>query len=148
MLDIILYFRDHNRLNKTSMKILTKLIALTTIFFCAVACDQTYVVSGYKNNEVSASKLQQYKAEALGSKITLEFYNEDVKLTIHLSNNEKPKYFVLSKNDSGAYTCTEGKYTIVLELNTFLKFITGGKISNYNNGNLVWETTFEREWLF
>lgn len=130
------------------MKILTKLTILATLFFCAVACDQTYVVSGYKNNEVSASKLQQYKAEALGSKITLEFYNEDVKLTIHLSNNEKPKYFVLSKNDSGAYTCTEGKYTIVLELNTFLKFITGGKISNYNNGNLVWETTFEREWLF
>jgi len=75
------------------MKILTKLIALTTIFFCAVACDQTYIVSGYKNTEVSASKLQEYKAKALGSKITLEFYDDDVKLTIHLSNDEKTKYW-------------------------------------------------------
>ena len=91
--------------------------------------------------------MQKYKTEALGSKLTLEIYSNDVKVTVYPKDGS-PDSSVFTKENNTTYVFTKGKDKAVLKLNLLVKYIRSGVISVYENNKLTGKITFERDGVF
>lgn len=101
-------------------------------------------------NEETEYKIQELKAEALGTKMLCEIFSSDIKVTLfeEKSNGELDKEtIVFTKNKQNVYECKgrfEGSFAI-LKLETILGLITKIKIISYEKNKHIATMIFERE---
>jgi len=128
------------------MRILKKIIIIVALLSFFEINAQTFKISKYEDYSatVSARKKQRDKAKYLGSKVVLDFYESDVKLTTDVENTTT---IVLKKVSEDKYEAIDDHGTkAVLTLDTWVRYIRKGIITVYDKNNKkIGEVLFERD---
>lgn len=124
----------------TVFSVLTLLVQAQT-FICT-----DYQLYGSKGHSVSASEVQRRKNEYLGTKFTLTFYDNSVRLA------DSKESLILDKSSSNAdeYFCTNKKKygsveKFVLKLNKTVGYIRSLTLMYYYNNKLEGKVTLKRD---
>ncbi len=133
------------------MKYLKILLLFVAVFACSeVAFSQTFKIVGFKGLPpgVSQEKFDRDKGKALGSKIYLETYPNDIKFTMEIDKNDPG---VFSKKERNLYEFVnprDNSQKAVLRLKTIGDYIRGGEVQYVNKGQVQFTMTFERDGIF
>jgi hypothetical protein len=128
-----------------TLKILLLLVAL--ISFSDMINAQNFKVVSYEDSTSSLQKLQEYKVDALGTKIKLEFYGNEVKVIMDGPKEDDKEVAVFTKVSDNVYQFREtaNASPITLTLNKIIKYIKGGTITFPERRAKI---TFERDGIF
>ncbi len=133
------------------MKILKILLLIVTIFACIeVASAQTFKIVGIEGmpKGVSERRFQEDKAKMLGSKLYLETFKNDIKVTYEIDKDDP---FILPKKSSNLYEMVnlrDSSQKVDLKLNTVVYYITGGELQFIRNDEIEYKILFERDGIF
>ena len=112
-------------------------------FFSIYANAQTFKCTDVVFNvELSERQQQKYKSNTLGVTVTLEFFKNDVKVTVN-QKNERPT--IMTKIGKDKYKYKQRETVEIIELNKILGFIFSVKYLKYENEKLIGTATFERD---
>jgi len=113
---------------------------------------QTFVctdaqIYAYNGQPISASNVQKYRADALGSKATLKFYDNSLKVTDSQGNSS---VFDKSSGKDDEYYTTKRLLTgnvkkIVLKLNKTVGYIRSFTLVRYFDNKVEEKYTFKRD---
>ena len=127
-----------------------ELLFVTSFMLFSVAVyAQTFVCTdcNYYGSELSPQRIQKDKAKYLGSKATLTFYDNSLKLS--LTENGKVESLVLDKVNDNEYQAIEKEGNkvnkLVLKLNKWVEYIRSFTIEGYKNYTLESKFTFKRD---
>jgi len=127
-----------------------KVISIFAISLLSISIQaQTFVCTdiNYYGSDMTPQKIQKEKAKYLGSKATLTFYDNSLKLSV--IEGGKTESLVLDKMNGGEYQVTEkrGKDSrkMVLKLNKWVEYIRSFTIEVYKNYSLEGRVTFKRD---
>jgi hypothetical protein len=116
---------------------------------CFLAKAQTFVCTDidYRGSDLTPQKIQKEKAEYLGSKATLTFYDKSLKLST--ITNGKTESIVMDKVNANEYQAIDKRGNnvkkIVLKLNKWVEYIRSFTIEGYNNYSLEVTVTYKRD---
>ena len=125
------------------------LFICTSLLICVVIQAQTFVCTdiNYYGSDMTPQKIQREKAKYLGSKATLTFYDNSLKLSVN--EGGKTESIVLDKINGSEYQFTEnrGNYfrKIVCKLNKWVEYIRSFTIEVYKNHSLEGTVTYKRD---
>ena len=126
------------------------LFIFTSLLICVVIQAQTFVCTDidYRGKDLTPQKVQKEKAKYLGSKATLEFYDNTLKLS--MKEGERVESIVLDKVNGSEYTFLESKGNgnsrkIVLKLNKWVEYIRSFTVEVYKNYSLEGKVTYKRD---
>jgi len=125
------------------------LFICTSLLICVVIQAQTFVCTdiNYYGSDMTPQKIQREKAKYLGSKATLTFYDNSLKLSVN--EGGKTESIVLDKINGSEYQFTEnrGNYfrKIVIKLNKWVEYIRSFTIEVYKNHSLEGTVTCKRD---
>lgn len=126
------------------------LLALSILLVMCKVNAQTFTCTDYNNYEESPQTSQKFKNEALGSKCTLNFYDNSVKITFCMANGGT-EVAVLDKvsNDNYKYEIQRGKkkMEVVISLETVAGFVKSFTLRSYSNSTLTTTMKFKRKVL-
>ena len=125
------------------------IVIISTLLFVSCSDDLKFVCTdvSYTGTELSAKEIQKEKDKGLGSKISLHFYDNSVKLSAE--NDESLVLDKRSRDDIYEYSETKrGKtYRVVLTPEKWFGYIKAFTLSIYMNGSLEGTITYKRdEW--
>lgn len=127
------------------MRLLKIIILIILILVCGgEVYAQTFKMVGFRGlpPHTSQEKFEREKAKALGTKIYLETFPNDLKCTV------EGKSLVYSKKSRNYYELTNpnnNSQKVVIKLNTIINYIKGGEVQYVNNGKVEFVISFERE---
>ena len=125
------------------------LLIITWFLLLVAAKAQTFVCTdlNYYGSDMTPQKIQREKAKYLGSKATLTFYDNSLKLSVN--EGGKTESIVLDKINGSEYQFTEnrGNYfrKIVIKLNKWVEYIRSFTIEFYKNHSLEGTATCKRD---
>lgn len=128
-----------------------KLISVVVICLLSVTVQaQTFVCTdlNYYGSDLSPQKVQKEKAKYLGSKATITFYDNSLKLS--MTENGKVESLVLDKISDNEYQYIENKGTnrvkrLVLKLNKLVAYIRSFTLEGYQNYSREMSATYKRD---
>lgn len=128
-----------------------KLVILSMLsFWCLLIQAQTFVCTdlNYYGSELTPQKVQKEKAKYLGSKATITFYDNSLKLS--MTENGKVESLVLDKISDNEYQYIENKGTnrekkLVLKLNKLVAYIRSFTLEGYKNYSREMSATYKRD---
>ena len=121
----------------------------TSLLICVVIQAQTFVCTdiNYYGSDMTPQKIQKEKAKYLGSKATLAFYDNSLKLS--MKENGKVESVVLDKVNDNEYQAIEKRGNnvnkLVLKLNKWVEYIRSFTVEGYKNYSLEMNATFNRD---
>lgn len=121
----------------------------TSLLICVVIQAQTFVCTdiNYYGSDMTPQKIQKEKAKYLGSKATLAFYDNSLKLS--MKENGKVESVVLDKVNDNEYQAIEKRGNnvnkLVLKLNKWVEYIRSFTVEGYKNYSLEMNATFKRD---
>ncbi len=121
----------------------------TSLLICVVIQAQTFVCTdiNYYGLDMTPQKIQKEKAKYLGSKATLAFYDNSLKLS--MKENGKVESVVLDKVNDNEYQAIEKRGNnvnkLVLKLNKWVEYIRSFTVEGYKNYSLEMNATFKRD---
>lgn len=132
-------------------RIMNKILAiLLTSLLCLEVQAQSFVCTdlNYYGSDLSPQKVQKEKAKYLGSKATLTFYDNSLKLS--MTENGKIESIVLDKVSDNEYQYTEKNRLgdvkkAVIKLNKWAAYIRSFTLESYKNYSLEGSATFKRD---
>ena len=125
------------------------LFICTSLLICVVIQAQTFVCTdiNYYGSDMTPQKIQREKAKYLGSKATLTFYDNSLKLSVN--EGRKTESIVLDKINGSEYQFTENRGNdfrkIVIKLNKWVEYIRSFTIEVYKNHSLEGTVTYKRD---
>lgn len=125
------------------------LFICTSLLICVVIQAQTFVCTdiNYYGSDMTPQKIQREKAKYLGSKATLTFYDNSLKLSVN--EGGKTESIVLDKINGSEYQFTENRGNdfrkIVIKLNKWVEYIRSFTIEVYKNHSLEGTVTCKRD---
>jgi len=123
-------------------------ISFLLMFFLDIQA-QTFICTDidYRGTELTPQKVQKEKAKYLGSKATLTFYDNSLKLSVN--EGGKKESIVLDKINGSEYQFTENRGNdfrkIVIKLNKWVEYIRSFTIEVYKNHSLEGTVTYKRD---
>ena len=121
----------------------------TSLLICVVIQAQTFVCTdiNYYGSDMTPQKIQKEKAKYLGSKATLAFYDNSLKLS--MKENGKVESVVLDKVNDNEYQAIEKRGNnvnkLVLKLNKWVEYIRSFTVEGYKNYSLEMNATLKRD---
>jgi hypothetical protein len=125
--------------------ILTMVVLLLSVAVKA----QTFVCTDikYRGSDLTPQQVQKEKAKYLGSKATLTFYDNSLKMSV--DEGGKTESIVLDKINGSEYQTTEKRGNnfrkMVLKLNKWVEYIRSFTIEVYKNNSLEGSVTYKRD---
>ena len=119
------------------------------MLLCVATYSQTFVCTDidYRGSDLTPQKVQKEKAKYLGSKATLTFYDNSVRLST--TQNGRAESVVLDKVSASEYQIVEKKGNdtnkLILKLNKWVEYIRSFTIEGYKNYSLVTTITYKRD---
>ena len=111
---------------------------------------QTFVCTdiNYYGSDLSPQKIQKEKAKYLGSKATLTFFDNSVKLS--MNQDGKVESIVLDKVNNNEYQYIEKNRVgdvkkAVVKLNKWVEYIRSFTVEGYKNYSLQATATYKRD---
>lgn len=125
------------------MRIFKFILIFFALLFSIEVSAQTFKIFEYNDySERSQESIQKNKAKYLGSKITLEFYGNDVKLIDELDTAHP---IVLTKVAENKYETTRGSDKCILTLSTWIHYIRSGELNVYRENEHLGKIVFKRD---
>ena len=125
------------------MRFFKFILIFFALLFSIEVSAQTFKVYEYNDySERNQERIQKHKAKYLGSKITLEFYGNDVKLIDELDTAHP---LVLTKVSENKYETTRGSDKWVLTLSTWINYIRGGELNCYRENKHLGKIVLKRD---
>lgn len=125
------------------MKVIKLIITVILLMFVvSEANSQTFKIVGYEDySNHSQNWKQKDKAKYLGTQITMEFYQNDVKLHSAADNSN----VVLTNVSPNRYEAKNGNDLAILLLTTWVKYIKRGELCVYRDGKIRVKILLERD---
>ena len=128
-----------------------KLLFVTSFMLFSVAVNaQTFVCTdiNYYGSDMTPQKIQKEKAKYLGSKATLTFFDNSVKLS--MNQDGKVESIVLDKVNNNEYQYIEKNRVgdvkkAVVKLNKWVEYIRSFTVEGYKNYSLQATATYKRD---
>lgn len=128
-----------------------KVISIFAISLLSISIQaQTFVCTdiNYYGSDLSPQKIQKEKAKYLGSKATLTFFDNSVKLS--MNQDGKVESIVLDKVNNNEYQYIEKNRVgdvkkAVVKLNKWVEYIRSFTVEGYKNYSLQATATYKRD---
>lgn len=128
-----------------------KVISIFVISLLSITIQaQTFVCTdiNYYGSDLSPQKIQKEKAKYLGSKATLTFFDNSVKLS--MNQDGKVESIVLDKVNNNEYQYIEKNRVgdvkkAVVKLNKWVEYIRSFTVEGYKNYSLQATATYKRD---
>ena len=131
---------------KKPLKFRFVLMTSLLIFTSVTMYGQTFVCNGIKfyQTDRSPQSQQEFKKDYLGTKWTLTFYDNCVKVK---STREDGETYtdIFDKIDKDVYKLSDNRNTAVLKLSKWIEYIKSFTIEKYTNGRTEFVLTFKRD---
>lgn len=133
------------------MRKLKLLLLFVFIFVCSeVVYCQTFKIVGFKGlpPNTSQERFEREKGKALGSKIYLETFPNDIKFTMELDKDDAGVFSKKARNHYEYTNPKDNSQKVVLKLNTIGEYIRGGEVQYVNKGQVKFTILFKRDGIF
>lgn len=130
-----------------------KVIIIVVLSFISISANaQTFRCTDIDIYEkLSDKKMKEQKDKMLGAIMKLEFYDNDLRMTLVDSSGKDKETEVYSKINSNKYQLTwrlrNKENTLVLELEKFMGFIKTVRLSGYEENEIQVVAVFKREYF-